>query len=88
MRILLVSYINSTNQNHPFNKKSLRSKLKDLLEKFDVQQAYYDNSVKTKDLEAKLLEAKLAQQVAINNAEKEKYKALLHHGVAQEVRHF
>jgi hypothetical protein len=57
------------------------------LEKFDVQQAYYDNSVKTKDLEAKLLEAKLAQQVAINNAEREKYKALLHHGVAQEVGH-
>jgi chromosome segregation ATPase len=64
--------------------ESLRSKLKELLEKFDMQQQYFDNSVKTKDLEIQLAQAKLAQQEAISAQEKEKYGALLKHGVTQE----
>jgi len=48
----------------------LRKKLGDLLVRFEEQQIYFENQMKTKELECQLADAKRAQQNALYEQEK------------------
>ena len=57
----------------------MREQLKNLKDQYDLREKHYNSVTKSKDLELKLFEAKLAQQTEICHQETQKARSLFFH---------